>query len=894
MENQNNTNTNQLQTQPVGFMQKLKYVFFGKGSAIPGNPFDGMGPIDISLLIFKNLFKGLKALFIKKVIITVVVLALGWFFTNLLVEDYSRKGIPFLLNLFCFFTYAKAGIYGNLTSVLGGILGKSIIGGLIISILMGTTDKKPYIQLKPDFEGNKLSNICSFVTGIGIAFVLFNFMTVNLDKYNSMIGLVMFFLCMKIQADPKSILLASLNSFAKNRPINPKAARMLLLGVSWGSLAAFAACWFVTKQAEIFYDIGYIVAGIGAIAYIISLFKTPMVPVATALALFVLCIIPMANCDYKSQINKALRDIEKEIPRLEAHIKQAEASVRNARTPQEKAHKEEELNSLRESLKATKFSASQLKMTINAMNYGGRPPLENICGSSFGGAAGAVAGAAGAGAAAAASAAAGAAAAAGAGAAGAAAGTGASAAAGATTSAGTLPGTGTLPESTGESANTADLPKKKKEDEEEEDYDTNENKGKKAEVNNILFKDPKSLTPEEQRKLLQIKKDFEEIKQLYGNKNYKKFDDFCNTTGEKIDSITEKIGDLLDWSAGDDAGLAGNLINLGGEGYKNYIKPFQDKLWNNIASDYMDTIKVATKDRIAGKVISGVGKVGKFAGSTLGWLGIAGDAYTNTKAGDNAVYATAKSYVTNNFVGAITEKNITLVGLDAANQFCFGGTKASGICSPTGNIKNVANLAIDSASTVFTGNTDEVAKRTQDGVYGDNVKNLADSASMVVDAIEDPSKFGDEFYNYAFTDRAFDEAQKSLEEIFKSEDGTTGFIATSAKNFFKDQVDGLQKISDVSCSIYDNNTIIRTATDNIYIATAAATDIGTAAIRGTVNLAAKVRDGNFDFKETVSELGKGMENAANTAGKAVMDIYDRTGETIVELTNDTIKFFGWD
>ncbi len=861
MENQNNTNQNQLQTQPAGFMQKLKFVLFGKGSAIPGNPFDGMGPIDIILLILKNLFKGLKALFVKKVIITVVVLALGWFFTNLLVEDYSRKGIPFLLNLFCFFTYAKAGIYGNLTSILGGVLGKSIIGGLIISILMGTTDKKLVFQLKPDFEGRKLSNICSFVTGIGIAFVLFNFMTVNLDKYNSIIGLVLFFLCMKIQADPKSILLAGLNSFAKNRPVNPKAARMLLLGISWGSLIAFASCWFISKQAEIFYDIGYIVAGIGAIAYIVSLFKTPMVPAATALALFILCIIPIANCDYQSQMNKALRDIEKEIPRLEAQIKQAEASVRNAKTPQEKVQKEEELNALRESLKATKQSASQLKTVNNMMKYGSRPPMENICGSSFGGAAGAAAGAAGAASAAAGAAAAGAAAA-GASAAGAATGAGtASGAAGAgTASAGTGAGASSLPTgTTGETAsgNTASLPKKKKEEDEEEGKTTGNSYEK---INSFLFDN----SP---RSKLKTMIEGEEIKKAAGKNIEKEFEDFYRTYGRFIDAVLERPQEItdkiLEWGSGDDAGLAGNLITLGDERYKNYIKPFQDKLWNNMANDYMDTIKVATKDKIAGKVISGVGKVGKFAGSTLGWLGIAGDAYANTKAGDNIPYAMAKSMITNNFMGAITENNLALVGLDAANQFCFGGTTASGICSPTGNIKNAANLAIDSASTVFTGNTDEVVQRIQDGVYGENIKNFADGASIAIEAVNDPKKFGDEFYDYVGTDKFYSDTRKSIDKVFSDDEGfTTGVIAGMAKDTCKMGVAYMEIAGKISSKAYDNSAVVRAISDTAYQATSFATDVA-------------------------ATLGKGAVNVTSTACNA-------TGKFLGETAYMTASLFGWD
>ena len=136
------------------------------------------------------------------------------------------------------------------------------------------------------------------------------------------------------------------------------------------------------------------------------------------------------------------------------------------------------------------------------------------------------------------------------------------------------------------------------------------------------------------------------------------------------------------------------------------------------------------------------------------------------------------------------------------------------------------------------------------------------AASIVVEAVNNPEKFGDEIYDYVGTDKFYSDTRKSIDKIFSDDEGfTTGVIAGMAKDSCKIGVAYMQIGGEILSKAYDNSAVARTISDAAYQATSFATDVA-------------------------ATLGKGAVNVTSTACNA-------TGKFLGETAYKAASLFGW-
>jgi hypothetical protein len=112
---------------------------------------------------------------------------------------------PPAVHLLSFLTFAQGGMFGGALGAVGGILGKAVFAyffsAMILPLLMG---KKPFRGmgrgLKSFFPGLAVQSAAmaaQLLLGLGLALVVFNFLSGNAGLINSMAGVVGFFLALR-------------------------------------------------------------------------------------------------------------------------------------------------------------------------------------------------------------------------------------------------------------------------------------------------------------------------------------------------------------------------------------------------------------------------------------------------------------------------------------------------------------------------------------------------------------------------------------------------------------------------------------------------------------------------------------------------------------------------
>lgn len=152
---------------------------------------------------------------------------------------------PIPVRILSFFTFAQGGMYGGVSGAIGGVIGKAMFAYFVSAFLLPLfLGKNPFRDVKNGF-GRLLSGLAvqsaqaagQLVIGIGIALIVFNFLTGNASLINSMAGVVGFFLALKALLKNGGFIWGLLLSVASKLTNNRIPSQMIISRVTSGYAA---------------------------------------------------------------------------------------------------------------------------------------------------------------------------------------------------------------------------------------------------------------------------------------------------------------------------------------------------------------------------------------------------------------------------------------------------------------------------------------------------------------------------------------------------------------------------------------------------------------------------------------------------------------------------------
>lgn len=137
-----------------------------------------------------------------KKLIPMLVLAAVWLLLSLL----PAFGInPWPVKLLSFLTFAQGGMYGGFWGVVGGVIGKAVVAYFVSTLLLPLLKGKNPLKgmgdgFKRFFSGMAVKSAAAgaqLMLGIGLALIVFNFLTGNASAVNSLVGVIGFVLAIR-------------------------------------------------------------------------------------------------------------------------------------------------------------------------------------------------------------------------------------------------------------------------------------------------------------------------------------------------------------------------------------------------------------------------------------------------------------------------------------------------------------------------------------------------------------------------------------------------------------------------------------------------------------------------------------------------------------------------
>lgn len=184
-----------------------------------------------------------------KRLIPMLVLGVFWLILSIL----PALGInPLPVRLLSFLTFAQGGMYGGVWGAVGGVLGKAVfayfVSALILPLFSGKNPFKGMVKgLKGFASGLVVQSVAAasqLILGIGLALVVFNFLTGNASAVNSMAGVVGFVLAVKALWTRGgffwSLLLSVAHSLSRGRSPSQMTIGRVMSGYAAGSAAGIA------------------------------------------------------------------------------------------------------------------------------------------------------------------------------------------------------------------------------------------------------------------------------------------------------------------------------------------------------------------------------------------------------------------------------------------------------------------------------------------------------------------------------------------------------------------------------------------------------------------------------------------------------------------------------
>ena len=155
------------------------------------------------------------------------------------------RGLGPLAYISFIFEEIKKG-FKRVINIAGGLIGKVFLISFLLYPAIEARYETNYLISQPPKTLSLfglISSFGAFILGIGASLIFFNFMSSGFCREDSIIGLIMFFICYKAHKNINNPVIGFINSFEKGNPQNPNAARKILLGASLGFLLGFCVIW---------------------------------------------------------------------------------------------------------------------------------------------------------------------------------------------------------------------------------------------------------------------------------------------------------------------------------------------------------------------------------------------------------------------------------------------------------------------------------------------------------------------------------------------------------------------------------------------------------------------------------------------------------------------------
>ena len=198
------------------------------------------GPGKVIGTSVKRFFTSVGAAFkAPKRLIPAFVLAVVWLVLNIL----QACGInPIPTKILSFFTFANGGMSGGVIGAIGGILGKGIFAGALVSLIGLFTRKggakRSFGETLKGAFGVSLDTLWAYLCGIGTAMLLYLFISGGATRISFMGGAAAAFLAARAALN-NGFLKNLLGSFTKSKsPSNPSVSGIIRgLSVGFGAAA---------------------------------------------------------------------------------------------------------------------------------------------------------------------------------------------------------------------------------------------------------------------------------------------------------------------------------------------------------------------------------------------------------------------------------------------------------------------------------------------------------------------------------------------------------------------------------------------------------------------------------------------------------------------------------
>ena len=239
----------------------------------------------------KQLLKEPKMLF--KAILPSVIITVFWLLLSLL-EAFGVNNA--VIRTLSFFTYAQGGMFGGVLGAVGGIIGKALFAYVLCTVVNAVINKR---KINPHhlFKGLKLTGteaLCCFISGAGVAMLLYLAMNITSSAQNSMIGIAGAIMVVMAAGQRGGLLMQLVCFIAKlltrNRAPSASSVSRLFAGMATGFVIAVPlsfinATWLCPAVGTVL-----LIAGI-----VLSLFGGKANKATATIAMFLLCVMVFSS-----------------------------------------------------------------------------------------------------------------------------------------------------------------------------------------------------------------------------------------------------------------------------------------------------------------------------------------------------------------------------------------------------------------------------------------------------------------------------------------------------------------------------------------------------------------------------------------------------------------------
>ena len=243
-----------------------------------------MGPFGYTIASIKSALAGLGALFknpkILMLTVFISVLQTGLAYLKLFLPTSEMVKYASII------TFAQGGMYAGLLGAVGGIIGKGFYTWFINNLVFSAFKKKGPKQAKVK-EPKTKGAFGLVLLGLGLALIVYNFLSGNASLENSVIGVTAMFTCFQTLKKKNGFLVGFICSFTKGRMTRTAAGiiiKGMIAGFFFGVLSSlrFSGIWC--------YLAGLILL---VLAFVFLVSRKRMVAAAAAIILMMGSILPV-------------------------------------------------------------------------------------------------------------------------------------------------------------------------------------------------------------------------------------------------------------------------------------------------------------------------------------------------------------------------------------------------------------------------------------------------------------------------------------------------------------------------------------------------------------------------------------------------------------------------